>query len=88
MTFNLDIKAAVTSVTALEPFLEKSQDGSIIFMASTAAIETFIRPQAFNALKAALDYLWKATFTIFGAEGNKSEYDIPRTNSFSGRKLV
>ena len=31
-----------------------SGSGSIIFMSSTAAVETFIVPQAFNALKAAL----------------------------------
>ena len=53
-TFNLDIRAAVTSIETLEPFLEKSDDGSVIFMSSTAAFETFIKPQAFNALKAAL----------------------------------
>ena len=54
MTFNLDIKVAVASVDCLTEFLEKSDDGSIIFMSSTAALEKFVRPQAFNALKAAL----------------------------------
>jgi len=54
MTFNLDIKVAVASVDTLTEYLEMSDDGSIIFMSSTAAVENFVRPQAFNALKAAL----------------------------------
>ena len=54
MTFNLDIKVAVASIDTLTDYLEKSDDGSIIFMSSTAAVENFVRPQAFNALKAAL----------------------------------
>ena len=54
LTFNTDIRAAVTSIETLTPHLENSDCGSIIMMSSTAALETFIKPQAFNALKAAL----------------------------------
>ena len=53
-TFDLDIMGAVGAVEALTPELAKSGSGSIIFMSSTAAVETFVAPQAFNALKAAL----------------------------------
>jgi NAD(P)-dependent dehydrogenase (short-subunit alcohol dehydrogenase family) len=53
-TFLLDIKGAVEGCEALLPALEASGAGSIIFMSSTAAVETFLVPQAFNALKAAL----------------------------------
>lgn len=53
-SFRIDILGAVDAVEALEPYLEKSGAGSIIMMASTAAIETFLVPQAFNAVKAAL----------------------------------
>jgi NAD(P)-dependent dehydrogenase (short-subunit alcohol dehydrogenase family) len=52
--FDLDIMGAVHGVETLTPFLEKSNSGSILIMSSTAALETFIVPQAFNALKAAL----------------------------------
>ncbi|MET0545233.1 MAG: SDR family NAD(P)-dependent oxidoreductase [Caulobacterales bacterium] len=53
-TFDLDIMGAVGGVEALTPALTASGSGSIVLMSSTAAVETFIVPQAFNALKAAL----------------------------------
>lgn len=53
-TFRIDMLGAVDAVEALEPHLEKSGNGSIIMMSSTAAFETFLVPQAFNAIKAAL----------------------------------
>lgn len=51
---DMDIMGAVHAVETLTPHLEKSDAGSIVFLSSTAALETFIAPQAFNALKAAL----------------------------------
>jgi 3-oxoacyl-[acyl-carrier protein] reductase len=51
---DMDIMGAVNGVEALTPKLAESDSGSIVFMSSTAALETFIAPQAFNALKAAL----------------------------------
>lgn len=52
--FEIDIMGAVLGIEVLESALEASGNGSVIFMSSTAAVETFIMPQAFNALKAAL----------------------------------
>ena len=51
---DMDIMGAVNAVEVLTPKLADSDAGSIVFMSSTAALETFIAPQAFNALKAAL----------------------------------
>lgn len=51
---DMDIMGAVIGVEVLTEALAASGTGSIIFMSSTAAVETFILPQAFNALKAAL----------------------------------
>ncbi len=51
---DLDILGGVRAVEVLTPALEKSGSGSIILMSSTAAVENFFSPQAFNALKAAL----------------------------------
>jgi 3-oxoacyl-[acyl-carrier protein] reductase len=51
---DMDIMGAVNGVEVLTEALAASGQGSIIFMSSTAAVETFIMPQAFNALKAAL----------------------------------
>ncbi len=53
-SFDMDIMGGVHGVETLTPALEASGAGSVIFMSSTAAVETFIMPQAFNALKAAL----------------------------------
>jgi 3-oxoacyl-[acyl-carrier protein] reductase len=53
-TFDLDMMGAVGAVEVLTPALAASGSGSIIFMSSTAAVETFVAPQAFNAIKAAL----------------------------------
>ncbi|HEY6870492.1 MAG TPA: SDR family oxidoreductase [Novosphingobium sp.] len=54
LCFNVDVKGTVLGCETLEPYLEKSGTGAIVIMASTAATETFIVPQAFNALKGAL----------------------------------
>ena len=51
---DMDIMGAALGVEALTPHLEKSDSGSIVMMSSTAALETFIAPNPFNALKAAL----------------------------------
>ena len=53
-SFDMDMMGAVHAVEVLTPALVASGSGSIVFMSSTAAVETFIVPQAFNALKAAL----------------------------------
>jgi 3-oxoacyl-[acyl-carrier protein] reductase len=53
-TFELDMMGAVGGVEALTPALAASGSGSIILMSSTAAVETFVAPQAFNAIKAAI----------------------------------
>lgn len=52
--FEIDIMGAVAGMDVLSAPLAASGSGSVIFMSTTAAFETFIMPQAFNALKAAL----------------------------------
>src|SRR5713101_1616961 len=53
-SFQLDLMGAVRGVEAAQPFLEKSQAGSIVFIGTTAAIENFGPPNPYSALKAAL----------------------------------
>jgi 3-oxoacyl-[acyl-carrier protein] reductase len=53
-TFDLDLLATFRGVQAALPFLLKSQHGSIIAVSSTAALEDFFGPQAYNAVKAAV----------------------------------
>lgn len=52
--FDIDIMGAVLGMEVLTPALAASGSGSVVFLSTTAAFETFIMPQAFNALKAAL----------------------------------
>lgn len=53
-TFTLDVMATFRGVQAALPFLEKSKAGSIVAVSSTAALEDFFGPQAYNAMKAAV----------------------------------
>ena len=53
-TFNLDLMATFRGVQAALPYLEKSKAGSIVAVSSTAALEDFFGPQAYNAVKAAV----------------------------------
>lgn len=52
--YDLDLMATFRGVQAALPFLEKSSHGSIIAVSSTAALEDFFGPQAYNAIKAAV----------------------------------
>ena len=53
-TMDLDVLATFRGVEAAMPHLEKSQAGSIVAISSTAALEDFFGPQAYNAMKAAV----------------------------------
>jgi 3-oxoacyl-[acyl-carrier protein] reductase len=52
--FEVDLMGAVRSVDAALPHLAKSDSGSVIFIGTTAAVETFMGPTSYNAIKAAL----------------------------------
>ncbi|WP_293855129.1 SDR family NAD(P)-dependent oxidoreductase [uncultured Alsobacter sp.] len=52
--FEIDLMGAVRGCEALMPALKESGHGSIVFIGTTAAVETFMAPMAYNALKAAL----------------------------------
>jgi 3-oxoacyl-[acyl-carrier protein] reductase len=52
--FEVDLMGAVRSVNAAVPFLTKSDAASVLFIGTTAAVETFMGPTSYNALKAAL----------------------------------
>lgn len=84
MTFEYDIMAAVTGCEALEPHLEKSGEGSVILMSSTAAVETFLAPQAFNALKAALITYGKQLSQTWGPKGIRVNMVSPGPTYFEG----
>jgi 3-oxoacyl-[acyl-carrier protein] reductase len=52
--FDLDLLATFRGIQAALPFLEKSKAGSVVAISTTAAVEEFLGPQAYNAMKAAV----------------------------------
>ena len=82
--FNADIKGAVIGCETLEPYLEKSGTGSIVIISSTAGVETFIVPQAFNALKGALLVYAKQLGQALGPKGIRVNAVSPGPIAFPG----
>lgn len=52
--FEIDLMGVVRGCETLMPALKKSGSASIVMIATTAAVETFMAPMAYNALKASL----------------------------------
>jgi NAD(P)-dependent dehydrogenase (short-subunit alcohol dehydrogenase family) len=52
--FDVDVMSAARGVQAALPFLAKSDAASVVFIASTAALEYLGVPQPYNAMEAAL----------------------------------
>ena len=53
-SFQIDMMGAVRGAEAAQPYLEKSQSGSVIFIGTTAALENFGPPNPYSAMKLAL----------------------------------
>jgi 3-oxoacyl-[acyl-carrier protein] reductase len=54
INFNVDLLGTTRGIEAVMPFLEKSSAAAIVVIATTAAVETFLGPQTYNAIKGAL----------------------------------
>lgn len=64
--FEVDLMGTVRGCEALMPRLEESDAGAVVFISTTAAVETFIAPMAYNAIKAALiTYSKQLSQTVF-----------------------
>ncbi len=83
-SYRIDMLGAVDGCEALEPYLEKSKAGSIILMSSTAAIETFLIPQAFNAIKAAMITYGKQLSQAWASKGIRVNMVSPGPISYPG----
>jgi 3-oxoacyl-[acyl-carrier protein] reductase len=84
LTFRLDMMGAVKGCETLEPALEASGAGSVILMSSTAAVETFIYPQAFNALKAAVITYGKQLSQLWAAKKIRVNCICPGPTAYPG----
>lgn len=84
MCFNADVKGTVIGCETLTPMLTASGSGSIVIMSSSAALETFLVPQAFNALKGALLVYAKQLGQALGSKGIRVNAVSPGPISFPG----
>lgn len=83
-SFRIDMLGAVDGCETLQPWLEKSDAGSVVLMSSTAALETFLVPQAFNAIKAALITYGKQLSQAWGPAGIRVNMVSPGPISYPG----
>lgn len=67
--FDIDLMGAVRGVDAAMPALGKSDAASVVFIATTAAVEAFRGPRAYNAVKAALIAHANSLSQALGPEG-------------------
>jgi NAD(P)-dependent dehydrogenase (short-subunit alcohol dehydrogenase family) len=82
--FELDVMGAVRGVEAALPHLEKSGNGSILLIGTTAAVETFLAPMAYNALKASLITYAKQLSQAVAAKGVRVNVVSPGPIYFAG----
>ena len=79
-----DLMGAVKGCAALEPHLERSAHGSVVFMSSTAGVETFLVPQAYNTIKGSLLIYAKQLGQSWGAKGIRVNCVSPGPIEFGG----
>lgn len=72
-----DILPMRRGIAAAKPFLAKSDDGSIICMSSTGAVEEFMGVQPYNALKAAVMNYSAALSQALAGEGIRANCITP-----------
>ncbi|PEQ14441.1 3-ketoacyl-ACP reductase [Novosphingobium sp. PC22D] len=72
-----DILPMRRGIAAAKPFLAKSEDGSIVCMSSTGAVEEFMGVQPYNALKAAVINYAAAQAQSLAAEGIRANCITP-----------
>ena len=81
--FQLDVLGSVRAVDYAVPHLQR-RGGSLVFIGTTAAVETFVRPQAYNAMKAAVITYAKQVSQVVGAQGIRVNVVSPGPIEFEG----
>ncbi|MFN6979044.1 MAG: SDR family NAD(P)-dependent oxidoreductase [Gemmobacter sp.] len=67
--FEVDLMGCVRGFDALFPTFKAQGSGSVVFISTTAAVETFIAPMAYNAIKASLITYAKQLSQAHGKRG-------------------
>lgn len=83
-SLEFDVLGAVRGCEVLEPRLAASKIASVVMMSSTAALETFIRPQGYNALKAAMITYAGQLSQAWGEKGIRVNTISPGPIEFEG----
>lgn len=83
-SLDFDILGAVRGCETLEGALEASTRAAVVLMSSTAGLETFIRPQGYNALKAALITYGSQLSQAWGPKGIRVNCVSPGPIEFEG----
>ncbi len=82
--FETDLLGTTRGIDAALPALKASGSGSIVIISSTAAVETFIAPQPYNAIKAALITHAKQLSQALAADGIRVNCVSPGPVYFPG----
>lgn len=82
--FNVDILGTVRGCEAVLPFMQEQKSGVITLIGTTAALETFGVPQAFNAMKAALLTYGKQLSQFVGRDNIRVNIVSPGPIEFPG----
>lgn len=82
--FDTDLMGSVRCFDAALPFLLKSGEASVVFISSTAAVEYFMAPMPYNALKAALITHAKGLSQMYAAKGIRVNTVSPGPVIFEG----
>lgn len=82
--FEIDVLHTVRGCEAVLPALKKSGSGSIVIIGSTNAVETFMAPMAYNAMKAALITYGKQLSQFVGKKGVRVNTVSPGPIYFEG----
>lgn len=82
--FEIDVLGTVRGVEAVLPHMAKRGGGAITMISTTAAVETFMVPQAYNAMKAALITYAKQLSQEHGPKGVRVNSVSPGPIYFDG----
>ncbi|MDB5480832.1 MAG: 3-ketoacyl-ACP reductase [Caulobacteraceae bacterium] len=82
--FEIDVMGAVRGVAAVTPHMKAAGSGSIVFIGTTAAVETFMGPMAYNAFKAGLVTHAKQLSQALGADNIRVNVVSPGPILFPG----
>lgn len=82
--FEIDLLGTTRGIDAALPFLQQSDSGAIVIIATTAAVETFLGPQTYNAIKAALITHGKGLSQALAGDGIRVNCVSPGPIYFEG----